>query len=198
MEEVYYIHVNGRQAGPFKKDRLIAEGMTADTMVWRPGLSGWVEASSLPELALLFHSYNQPPQNPYGGQQEPYSQESVSYDPYRNRQGYNSYNDQPSHVPGTYPPGWTNWLGWAITATVLGFFCYLIFCIPGIIGIVKANEANTLARMGDPRAYSVNSTAKAWTLIGLIISGIIWIIAIFALIITGVFIGGIMGAANAY
>ena len=217
-EEFYYIHINGEQKGPIEKKHLISEGLKPDTMVWRQGLDEWVEASSLPELEQLFaynaifgNSYRQsdpvypyspggsdytPPQgSSYGPppQGNPYRQPGYGY-PEPPRNPYNGYN-RGNMVPGTYPPGWTNWLGWAIAATVLGLFGYLIMAIPGIVGIVKANEANSLARMGDPRAFSVNSTAKAWTLVGLIINGVLILIGIFVLLIFGVAIMGLAGAA---
>lgn len=217
-EEFYYIHINGAQKGPIEKQHLLSEGLRPETMVWRQGLDEWVEASSLPELEQLF-AYNANYGNPYGQSDpgypyspggsdytppqgtsygppphgNPYGQPGYGY-PEPPRNPYNGYN-RGNMVPGAYPPGWTNWLGWAIAATVLGLFGYLIMAIPGIVGIVKANEANSLARMGDPRAFSVNSTAKAWTLVGLIINGILILIGIFALIIFGVAIMGLAGAA---
>ena len=195
-EDIYYIHINGEQRGPFEKDLLLAEGMAPDTMVWRPGLEEWVEATKLPELSHLFNVA--PPPRPQG---MPYGQPSGGYNAVPPN-SYNRYNDNRYNVnqrmPGTYPPGWTNWLGWAIAATVLGVFCYIIMAIPGIIGIVKANEANSLARMGDPRAYTVNSTAKAWTLVGLIINGLILLFVILMIIIFGVALFGLGVAANGY
>lgn len=196
-EEIYYIHIDGVQKGPFRKESLAAEGLTSYTMIWRPGLETWVEASTLPELSDLFIIYSQPQETvsppPIPGQG--YYRQQNSYNPYGNPYGpqpnpYGAYGQNPM-VPGTYPRGWTNWLGWAIAATILGLFCYLILCIPGIIGIVKANEANALARQGDPRAYFVNSTAKAWTLVGLIFSGICILGVILLVFIFGAFIYGL-------
>ena len=186
-EELYYIYINGEQRGPFEKHHLKAEGISPDTMVWRPGMSEWVSASSLPELQEVLYSYNPtpPPVNPYG--QPGYGYNNTVQPP------YNGYNRN-TMMPGSYPPGWTNWLGWAIAATVVGLFGYLVMAIPGIIGIVKANEANTLARMGDPRAFSVNSTAKAWTLVGLIVNGVLILLGILLIIIFGAALFSIAGA----
>ena len=55
---------------------------------------------------------------------------------------------------------------WAITSTVLGFLCYCIGCIFGIIAIVKANDANNLYREGRiEMAEKENSTARTMTII---------------------------------
>lgn len=203
-ETLYYLFINGEQRGPFPKYRLIEEGLTSQTMVWREGLEEWVEAHTLEDLSGLVSppeapgysqpspGYQQPPYQQQGGQQayqqpyqeapqQPYQQpyQQAPQQPYQQtyQQPY-----QPVRVPGTYPPGWTNWLAWAIVATVLGLFGYVIFSIPGIVGIVKANQANTMARMGDPRAADVNQQAKTWTIIGLALTGLIILIVIFVMI----------------
>lgn len=52
MEEaIYYIHVDGSHKGPFTIEQLITERIRPETMVWRAGLSGWIQASNLPEIA---------------------------------------------------------------------------------------------------------------------------------------------------
>lgn len=54
----FHIAINGQQMGPFQKPQLqqyVANGqLTKDTLVWKPGLSNWVAASTLPELQDLF------------------------------------------------------------------------------------------------------------------------------------------------
>lgn len=220
-EEIYYLHIDGMQKGPFLKENLLAEGLRSETMVWRPGLESWVKAASLPELSNLLNHFSQPgeatcepPQpdfygNPninHGGQHSHQANTNGWQQNPQNPPGY-SYGQQPNPyphynqntvMPGSYPYGWTNWLGWAIAATILGFFCYIILCVPGIIGIVKANEANSLARMGDPRAAAVNSTAKAWTLVGLILSGLCILAATAILILFGAFVMNLTDIATGY
>ncbi len=49
----YWIIVDGRHAGPYSAAQLVAAGMTPDTLVWREGLSEWVPASQVEELARL-------------------------------------------------------------------------------------------------------------------------------------------------
>ncbi|MCH5229933.1 MAG: DUF4339 domain-containing protein [Muribaculaceae bacterium] len=78
-----------------------------------------------------------------------------------------------------YRPGMrTNWLPWAIVATIVGFFASCIGAIFGIIGIVQANKANRLYMMGyDREGDAANSNARLMTIIGLIFAGIGIIIA---------------------
>ena len=67
----------------------------------------------------------------------------------------------------------TNWLPWAIVATVAGFFTSCIGAIFGIIGIVQANKANSFYAQGfDAEGDAANSNAKTMTIIGLIFAGI--------------------------
>ena len=184
MEEtLYYIHVNGRQKGPLPINLLIAEGLTPETMVWRPGLPTWVIASSIPELAVLF-------ENRFNQQSAPYGQQDPRYfgqqnNPYGGGAGYNPY--QNNSYNGQFPPGWTNWLGWAITGTVLGFLTCCIGLIFGIIAIVKANQANTLARSGEhQQAKLVNDSAKTWTIVSLVL-GILGLISTVVIFLSGLY-----------
>ena len=164
-ENLYYIHVNGLQKGPFTIEQLSAEGITPDTMVWRAGMQQWAAASTLPELYVIFQA---PPVNPGPTYQGVPHQQPNPYGPQ-----YAPGSQMPNgSFPGSYPPGWTNWLGWAIAGTVLGFFTCCIGMIFGIIGIVKANQANSMARVGDPMAQAVNNTARTWTIVALILGGL--------------------------
>lgn len=81
---------------------------------------------------------------------------------------------QPQYDPrgNAYPANYTNWLPWAIVATVLGL-TNCIGIVFGIIGIVNANKANESYAFGDPlRGSAYNSTAKIMTIIGLVLSGL--------------------------
>lgn len=47
----YYISQgDGRTLGPYRKDTLIANGLTPNTLVWRQGMSAWATANVIPEL----------------------------------------------------------------------------------------------------------------------------------------------------
>lgn len=54
----YHVYINGQQIGGqtiSMIQQLLAQGrMNSDTLVWRPGMSGWVCASQCAELAQLF------------------------------------------------------------------------------------------------------------------------------------------------
>lgn len=273
MEEaVYFFHRDGVQHGPFTLRQLSEQGLMPETMVWRPGLAEWVQASQVPEIVTFMQSlqcppepsrpaieepstpvYNEPcdspiqqeetaveeqpyepqpqhphydqpqqphydqsqqphydqpqqphyeqpqqpqfgqtysqqapygpqPQQPYGqpyGQQpqQPYGQQygQQQQQPYGQQYGYRqSYS--------SYPPGWVNWMPWAITATVIGvIFCGLINAVLGVIAIIKSNSANDAVRRGDPMAEKDNSTAKTLTIVSFVLTGlaILFIIAYF-------------------
>ena len=47
---MYYIIYNNQQFGPMEKEQLAGYGLTPDSLVWSPGMSGWEAASSVPEL----------------------------------------------------------------------------------------------------------------------------------------------------
>lgn len=184
----YFIIIDGQQKGPYPREVLLMQGMKPDTYVWREGMEAWAAANTIPELASLFveqpnpgqpteqpvqQQYGQQPYNqqPYGQQQygqQQYGQQSYgqqSYGQYQQNNGYNNgynygYNNGYNNVAHT------NWLPWAIVATVVGFMCSCIGVVFGIIGIVKANKANSLYAMGDVQEADMNnSSAKTMTII---------------------------------
>jgi len=50
----WYMADSGKQLGPFPLNQLQQQGLRPQTLVWRNGMSGWVQASQVPELAALF------------------------------------------------------------------------------------------------------------------------------------------------
>lgn len=58
----YYVEENGQQAGPLTSsqigERINAGRLDAANLVWREGLSGWVQAKDLPELQELFNRHS--------------------------------------------------------------------------------------------------------------------------------------------
>lgn len=190
MNEQYFIIVDGQQKGPYPREVLRMQGMTPDTYVWREGMDGWAQASSMPELTALFaegqdsifpNSEQQPQQQPqqpgYGqqpnyGAQQGYGQQQPQYgqQPYYGQQQYG--NPYQQNMGGNVRPH-TNWLPWAIVSTVLNclFSCFGV--IFSIIGIVQANKANSLYQMGNNmEADAANSSAKVMTIISLIFAGL--------------------------
>lgn len=179
MNEQYFIIVDGQQKGPYPREVLRMQGMTPDTYVWREGMDGWAQASSMPELTALFaeeqdsifpNSEQQPqqqaqPGQPYGPQQPQYGQQP-NYGP---QQGYGpqqpQYGQQPCYGQQYYGQQQygnpyqqnmggnvrphTNWLPWAIVSTVLNCLFSCFGVIFSIIGIVQANKANNLYQTGN-------------------------------------------------
>lgn len=190
MNVQYYIIVDGRQAGPYSREELKVSGLTPDSAVWREGLENWVKASTLPELNDLLYQgtsgygCQQPPQGSFSqqpgyGPQQGYGQQGYG------QQGYGSQYS--SGRPDSFrsnglPVAHTNWLPWAIVATVLGAMTNCIGLILGIIGIVNANKANRFYEMGDSiNGDSANSTARTMTIIALVLAGIGIIFSVYIL-----------------
>ena len=56
--------INNVKQGPFQKEDLPLKGISANTMVWRVGMSDWQRVAELPELAdLLMQMPPEPPRN---------------------------------------------------------------------------------------------------------------------------------------
>lgn len=183
---MYYLIINEQQRGPFAKEDLLAQGLTPSTMVWREGMADWAPATEVTELQELFYQQpaqpqsrqtqcaqpGQPPQQPYQqpqqGYQQPYQQ------PYQ-QQGYQQQQyPQPPQQPQyrQYQAQPTNWLPWAIVATVLGL-CSCIGLVLGIIAITRANSANKFYQIGDTvSGNAANSSARILTIIALAFDGI--------------------------
>ncbi len=186
---MYYLIINEQQRGPFAKEDLLAQGLTPSTMVWREGMADWAPATEVTELQELFYQQpaqpqsrqtqcaqpGQPPQQPYQqpqqGYQQPYQQ------PYQ-QQGYQQQQyPQPPQPPQQpqypqYQAQPTNWLPWAIVATVLGL-CSCIGLVLGIIAITRANSANKFYQIGDTvSGNAANSSARTLTIIALAFDGI--------------------------
>lgn len=124
--------------------------------------------------------YGEPRQGNNQFANNPQYQPNYQYNPHRGTQ-YGPYGQQSYQEPGYkrhqqpgYRPSFrTNWLPWAIVATIAGFFTSCIGAIFGIIGIVQANRANNLYAQGfEPEGDAANANAKTMTIIGLILAGI--------------------------
>ena len=120
----YYLAINGQQAGPFEEQDLVANGMTADTMVWTQGMAQWLPAGQVPELAIYLQ------QSATGGAGVNYA--APQY--YGN--DYLANGAQPQqHQPYSYAPP-ENYLTKAILVTI---FCFFPVGIPAIIHAALAN-----------------------------------------------------------
>lgn len=204
QEKIYYMVIDEQSSGPFTLDEVtLHPKLTPETLVWKPGIDNWVAAKSLPELAPAFikqtqEEYHTPPEynqspnredsnfnrfadNPQYRQDHSYQNNGYNHY-YDDRHSYQNgyHNNYQNRYQNNYRPNIrTNWLPWAIIATVVGFFTSCIGAIFGIIGIVQANKANTFYAQGyDREGDASNSTARIMTIIGLIFAGI-GIIALF-------------------
>lgn len=75
MGQEYYFAINGQQRGPFPVDRLLAEGLIPDALVWTEGMAAWQTARTVPELSTLFANA---PAGPTG----PVTYAAPAYPPY--------------------------------------------------------------------------------------------------------------------
>ncbi len=205
MATTYYIVIDGKQQGPFTQEELRHCNLSTETYIWREGLTNWVKAGTLPELSGILaplqgtdnvyvqdikiesnraDDYRQPP---YGQPQAPYGQQYGQPQPPYGQPVNQPYENGPIEH--------TNWLPWAIVATVLGFCTSCIGAILGIIGIVQANKANDFYFRGNRVAGdSANNTARTCTIIGLVLAGI-GLIGSMALLRSGAF-GTFVDAMN--
>lgn len=155
---VWYAMLNGTRVGPATPDALVANGLHNTTPVWREGMHDWMEAATQPELIAAMQRKG----NPY------INQPSAAQQPYGAGQQYGAARPFGSGQPyGQLPQGVTNWMPWAIVATIGGLFS-CIGMILGIIAIVQANKANNAYRMGATmQGDSANSSAKVLTIIAI-------------------------------
>lgn len=53
----YHVLVNNAVAGAFSEEQLAtlakAKSLTPDTMVWKPGMNGWMQAKNVPEVQKI-------------------------------------------------------------------------------------------------------------------------------------------------
>lgn len=158
------------------KGQLALAGVTPETMVWRDGLPDWVKAESLPELSDIFMQdsafggYARPEEqlNPYAGGENRWNTGNP-IPPY----GAQTQRPAPFNSATGEPVPHTNWLPWAIVATIVGAIFSCIGMIFGIIGIVKANKANNFYVTGMKAEGDVaNSSARVMTIIALVLGAV--------------------------
>ena len=87
----YYLADGGQRRGPFPIEQLRAQGLTPDTLVWRPGMAQWERAEDVIEVRP-FLPIQQPQSYPQQGfvQQEypqPISYHGPAYGAYGHGQG---------------------------------------------------------------------------------------------------------------
>lgn len=130
--------------------------------------------------------YQQPQQPQFQQPQQPQPQYQQPQQPQYQQPQYQQPQQpyQQQYVPGMNPYQSNiphqNWMTWAIVATVIGFLFSCIGMIFGIIGIVKANNANKAYAIGDKNMGDMyNSGAKTWTIVAFVVSALGFLVSIF-------------------
>lgn len=181
----YWVIFNNKQEGPFTLEELRHYPLTMNTPVWHQGLPQWVQAQEVAELRSLIEQKNPAPQTPYGT--APYVREQSS------APQQSAYGQQPSQAAGqqqAYPrqtyaqqqyaprkaapqdngrePRPSNYLGWAIAAT-------LLCCMPiGVVAIIYAAGVNTKYDRGDIEGASkASDRAQLWIMLSVVL-GLLW------------------------
>ena len=140
----WYYSNNGAQTGPVSAEDLksmLADGRVKSTdMVWREGMSDWVPASSVGELAVSAAPAPVQAAPLLGAAAAPY-QPPVTAQP----MGQAYHGDIPTYL----------WQSIAVT---------LLCCLPGgIVAIVYASKVDGLKTSGNiPAAQAASKSAKTW------------------------------------
>lgn len=159
MAQYYYLDSNNTQKGPVDETQLIANGVTASTLVWRVGMNDWKPAGDVADLIHVFRPMAQNGYNP-----------NLGYYP----------GAQPGTMPA-YPP--SSNLVWAILSTIL---CCLPL---GVVAIVYASQVDSeWARGNYPEAYRKSRLARNWA-IGSAVSGLVFSLIYLICIFFGAFAG---------
>ncbi|WP_247215876.1 SPFH domain-containing protein [Synechococcus sp. C9] len=59
--ELWHFSRNGQTFGPFPVEQLLQQGLTADTYVWKAGMTAWVKVAEVPGLASRLSTMPPPP-----------------------------------------------------------------------------------------------------------------------------------------
>lgn len=154
MRKYYYVNEMGTQAGPVDITALSSLNIKGDTLVWYEGLSEWVPARTVAELAQILNPSVPPTLN--AGFTPP------TYNPMQN--GYVNNYANPNQKPSSYM-----WL--AILTT-------LLCCLPaGIVSIVYASKVDSCWVSGDYEGARYNSDkAKTWGIISAVAAAAVFVI----------------------
>lgn len=158
----YWIIIDGKAQGPYGVDDMIRRGVTPTTPVWRQGMTEWVPAGSVRDLAGYF-SVNEA----YHSQQFEYSTPPPSPADPAARQSCGSFERHTANCNNDRSPMPSTYLGWNIAAAVL---C----CIPtGIIGVIYSSMTRNRYDQGD---YAGARDASKWASVWLILSVVLGLI----------------------
>lgn len=148
----FYVDKNGKQAGPVNAEKLLANGVNEETLVWKAGMEQWLKAKNVPELKNIFNAPPIPPQIPNGNNN---SQSANST--------YVSVNGRQMDSNGGLPQKPDSYLVWAIFSTIC---C----CVPiGGYAIYCAIQVDNAYKAGNySEAKSFADKAKTWSIVGAI------------------------------
>lgn len=194
----YKIIRDGEIIGPFTAEELSRMGISPDTYVWREGLSEWVTAANLTELAACLSQPLPPPVEPTtpvetdveaDAETEPQPSEQQP-----DAQQSNEENASEEDAPET---DFSSIRWWSIgalllpcIATIFNFglqslLVYYLFCVfvipPATLGIVFDSISILFRNKGKAqKALDWRRHAKTWTVVACILSGIVTTLALFA------------------
>lgn len=164
MLKFYYIDdISKQQCGPFGPQELLSKNIRHETMVWRSGMSDWLRADSVPELAFLFDANVPIPQEkPTSVVEESRSVEQESFTSDRSVLNANDAFKQNTTTTEERPMP-KNWMTESVLLSVL---C----CSPvSVVGIFYASRVQNLYLDGDHDAsYRASDLARNWALLGMI------------------------------
>ena len=175
MAKEYYLGIDNQQLGPFHKDELLLNGMTEETLVWTEGMSDWLPASDIAELAPLFSGTMPPP----GADDFGNFDVSSRFGPPAPTSGYTPLGSRASALEGLPP---SSFLGWNIVVTVASA---LLCCmgipslVTGIIGIKKSSKVDRAFLEGSrtvSEVYSRQAKTMFFVSLGLWVLGLVLLI----------------------
>ena len=145
----YWTIKDNRHAGPFTAAQLADMGIAPDTPVWHEGLTDWVPARQIPEIAaIMVARQNAAAARP---QPAPYAPVYASAPP---RQP-----ERPSASAATGEECPPTYLGWSIAALIL---C----CMPlGIAAVIFSGQVKSAWRSGDIDKARRASERAQWCII---------------------------------
>lgn len=161
----YWIIVDGKAQGPYGVADMVSRGVTPATLVWRQGMTEWVPASTVRELAEYFPAdvrevaddasslgfSTPPPSSPITSAQPPQCDAAPV---------------QPNPTEGM-PPMPATYLGWNIAAT-------LLCCLPaGVIGVIFSVMTRDKYQRGDYEGAKQASSRAGVCLILSLVLGLI-------------------------
>jgi uncharacterized coiled-coil DUF342 family protein len=54
-QRIWQTEINGKRQGSFSIEELLENGLTTESLVWRPGMENWLLAKEVPEMIAAFN-----------------------------------------------------------------------------------------------------------------------------------------------